>query len=663
MFILSTLVFECFCDQEIEFMSNEEFEKYDGLDSPSLDGKGAENLDEYGVWIKKRPNAYDDESLSDASSTSEASLESDSFDNADFDSDVLKDEESSSGINSMDDSPDSEAFDFDGLGDDIPVTPFENTESSVTTEDLNNVDMSDFFTDFGEDSTDEDVESEDTLKMDLNFDTMDSFEENNKELDDFDSMLSEADNSDVSSGEALTEASFTEDTEFDDFLSSVSNSPNSSTSQVAHKQDESSHEISLDVNVDEEQSFDKISDDDSSILIDSPVDSIRQENKNTKDDDDDMIIKKTVIEATNIEEIKSKNQEVLNENTTDLTVDNNQKVNVPMEDFNDVDALAKDLAEGALHSTPTPSHNSVEGLRMNVVSVEGLDKVAELLQGMTKELTSIREEIVLLKNKISSSYKGEVEKNVNAPCANETGSEHEESGFFKDEDTDEAIALTGDELNNILITADFTEEAGNQDIDGDASTVESSIDAAKDSNETEEAVGDCEICGENEKNIEDEENEFSTDNSDFEFDDITIENSKLDDFVIPEELDYNMLGIEDGDSTTSDAKNEVASVSDTDIAYLNEQDVATANLPQTQELSTETDDKSISDNVVNTVCDDSSTDKPKEELPSNIKKDIKSVLAYMDQLLESLPEEKIKEFAESEYFEMYHRLFNELGIS
>jgi len=235
------------------------------------------------------------------------------------------------------------------------------------------------------------------------------------------------------------------------------------------------------------------------------------------------------------------------------------------------------------------------------------------------------------------------------------------SYFLKD--TDEAIALTGDELNNILITADFTEEAGNQDTDGDVSTVESGIDVAKDSNETEEAVGDCEICGENEKNIEDEENEFSTDNSDFEFDDITIENSKLDDFVIPEELDYNMLGIEDGDSTTSDAKNEVASVSDTDIAYLNEQDVATANLPQTQELSTETDDKSISDNVVNTVCDDDSTDKPKEELPSNIKKDIKSVLAYMDQLLESLPEEKIKEFAESEYFEMYHRLFNELGIS
>ena len=35
----------------------------------------------------------------------------------------------------------------------------------------------------------------------------------------------------------------------------------------------------------------------------------------------------------------------------------------------------------------------------------------------------------------------------------------------------------------------------------------------------------------------------------------------------------------------------------------------------------------------------------------------------MDQLLESLPEEKIEEFAKSEYFDTYKRLFDELGIS
>ena len=50
-------------------------------------------------------------------------------------------------------------------------------------------------------------------------------------------------------------------------------------------------------------------------------------------------------------------------------------------------------------------------------------------------------------------------------------------------------------------------------------------------------------------------------------------------------------------------------------------------------------------------------------IPEDLKEEIKSVLTYMDQLLENLPEEKIAEFAQSEQFETYKRLFNELGLS
>jgi hypothetical protein len=34
----------------------------------------------------------------------------------------------------------------------------------------------------------------------------------------------------------------------------------------------------------------------------------------------------------------------------------------------------------------------------------------------------------------------------------------------------------------------------------------------------------------------------------------------------------------------------------------------------------------------------------------------------MDRLLDSLPEEKIAEFAKSEYFDSYKKLFKELGL-
>ena len=47
----------------------------------------------------------------------------------------------------------------------------------------------------------------------------------------------------------------------------------------------------------------------------------------------------------------------------------------------------------------------------------------------------------------------------------------------------------------------------------------------------------------------------------------------------------------------------------------------------------------------------------------DLKRDIKSVLLYMDQLLENLPEEKIMEFAKSDEFVTYKKLFSELGLS
>jgi hypothetical protein len=50
------------------------------------------------------------------------------------------------------------------------------------------------------------------------------------------------------------------------------------------------------------------------------------------------------------------------------------------------------------------------------------------------------------------------------------------------------------------------------------------------------------------------------------------------------------------------------------------------------------------------------------DLPISLKQELKTVLSYMDQLLESLPEDKIEEFAKSEYFDTYKKLFEELGL-
>ena len=50
------------------------------------------------------------------------------------------------------------------------------------------------------------------------------------------------------------------------------------------------------------------------------------------------------------------------------------------------------------------------------------------------------------------------------------------------------------------------------------------------------------------------------------------------------------------------------------------------------------------------------------ELPERLKDEIRSVLSYMDQLLDTLPDDKIEEFAQSEHFAVYKRMFEELGL-
>jgi hypothetical protein len=49
-------------------------------------------------------------------------------------------------------------------------------------------------------------------------------------------------------------------------------------------------------------------------------------------------------------------------------------------------------------------------------------------------------------------------------------------------------------------------------------------------------------------------------------------------------------------------------------------------------------------------------------IPGHLKQELKTVLSYMDQLLEALPDEKIEEFARSEYYDTYKKLFRDLGI-
>ena len=592
------------------------------------------------MWVKKSPNLPDN-----TPSSKERAETGDVMD----EHNIISDEEHNDS--------EGEAFDFDGLSEEVSMQDDKSDGSNVEKREgddpsFDNIDMSDFFTDFDSDASKEEEakEEEMTLKMDLNFDNVDSYDEDATK-DNFDAMLDDA----VSLGSsedfisAQDVVSSSED-EIDDLLSS-STSPPSFTSQ----DDSVYSDIPLDVSVDEAQDFTKLSseEDDDSLVISPPIFK-KEESKPKPPEMDSVVIKNTVIEPENIEEIKKENKKILGEDnmkenvvsSKDSLIDNALQESV---EFSDVDALAKDLtddeARDASLSSSAHIAGSIEVKKVeSVLHVEGVDKLAELLSSILQELTSVKKEIAFLKVTLSKSTEdGKTNASFNSIVDEK---EEDATGFFEDEDTDEAIALTGDELNNILITADFTEEDTN-DADEKNNKEEKAPLTVDSTAEGDASFGECEVC--------DDENSFD---DEFDFDNIALENAKLDDFVIPEELDYNMLRSENGEED-SQGDSVAIKTEGEDMSYLDEKDVETsieenvANVPQTQKLPASSKEEVSSDAVF-------SSD---DVLPSNIKKDIKSVLSYMDQLLESLPEDKMKEFAESEYFEMYNRLFSELGIS
>ena len=80
-------------------------------------------------------------------------------------------------------------------------------------------------------------------------------------------------------------------------------------------------------------------------------------------------------------------------------------------------------------------------------------------------------------------------------------------------------------------------------------------------------------------------------------------------------------------------------------------------------VSHEDDNNELTDSNIDYLTTEETPAEETVDENAELKKDIKSVLLYMDQLLENLPEEKIVEFAKSDEFTTYKKLFSELGLS
>ena len=460
-----------------------------------------------------------------------------------------------------------------------------------------------------------------------------------------------------------------------------------------------------------------------------------------KKEDDGLVIESTIIEAGNIEEIRKENQKIMADSST---ADMEEKTEViddfdsmldsvmgesakPAETekaveendnmfFDDIEALENDLLDSGSQEIPEEftedlsviQSNKKNGGAQTAATQSNMianDKATEILTQIASELVDIKNELANMKFEMAQTQQKLEESKISASQENTiTGSilndvaESDKTGFFNDDDGDETIALTGDELNNILITADFTEE--NTEKDYEIPETLDEIDEAfldddnieKDTKDEPEVFADDDLLNAVEPehindltddiSYLDEDAELHTeDEPDEKIEEIEIEDFLSDDTEEPALEDHNLdeSGTDEGGILDDfDMPITELELPDGQSIPLGDEysgfEAITEKIEEGRDEASDFEDAVFSPEELDQAAKDiprlelneSAAEEQKvqtETLPIHLKDEIKSVLTYMDQLLESLPEEKIEEFAKSEYFDTYKRLFDELGIS
>ena len=170
---------------------------------------------------------------------------------------------------------------------------------------------------------------------------------------------------------------------------------------------------------------------------------------------------------------------------------------------------------------------------------------------------------------------------------------------------------------------------------------------------SDEGIDDLETLGDDDLELDDMA-------ADVSLDDIGVEELELTE--LDEGLEEASEGLEmlDGDDLELEELSEDTSSVEEDMDELEldiDMDAEPVIEPEVEELTL----GSLEDDGISEIEEVAAFDGD-EDIPDDLREELRSVLQYMDHLLESLPEDKIQEFAQSEHFEVYRKLFEELGL-
>ena len=349
-------------------------------------------------------------------------------------------------------------------------------------------------------------------------------------------------------------------------------------------------------------------------------------------------------------------------------------------------------------------------------------QMTAIFSQIVTELSSLKNEIASLKNEFETLKNEKQPENLKLE-SNDSGNE----GFFSNSDEDDTIALSKDEMDNILNTADIAQAEKTEEIQENISEPEELSSEEPEFEEEPEATDETENLFGSADDVADisDEDILSDDDFAMEFENAqpeNIEEPTLDDVDytniskendLPEEISVpknddilvessptDLLETKDSENEGKNSSDsfdedsfELSSVepsisetlTDEKLDYLSktpeeaEQNVNSEEvleLPESEETENAKENEAAEEvETEKTEATQENISEPEElsseepetkeskDISDDLKTEIKSVLSYMDQLLENLPENKIAEFAQSEQFDTYKKLFKELGLA
>ncbi len=598
-----------------------EQEKIDGASAGS-DG----SLEQYGVWVKKASDGLSDEGLDDLSELTNAQSDS-AIENNDVDFSLDSEDIFSDDLSD---------FDFENSIQPQSEDEDDSDDTTLTTDELlnitNDIDLSDL-----DDAKAESIET------------------------DFDSFMDiDALDNDSTHEEVVESSDAGEDVSFDDFMVD---------GLEASAQTEMDDDLVVDIDSDDlDIAFDDFITDESGAL--------ETENESLTSDSMDIDFDSDVTSSITLGE--------------EITIDD-----IPNND-DDIDSTV--YSEEASSDYNLDIETTAEKRAINTSSDNTTAVSSMLLDKIVTELSELRNEM--------AEFKGEL-RQIKAGKQKSSDTQ-EEGGFFSDYEGDDTIALSGDELNNILTSADFTvddeaetTESSNEaihvveDEDDDIQVINDSIDDdISDSLDIEEFSDD--FFGNDGTTLSIDDSELQEPN----FDDVSFDDLDEEEETLPDEIEVPVIDdlvVDSSPTDFFDDEEQEKEIDDTAMQFLaddtpldsegerdarfvfDEAEDNTFNI--NEEISTDIDedgfmeDSSLDDdspaqmsnvftgNQWETKINENDFESTPSNIHSGMQEEIKSVLTYMDRLLESLPEDKISEFAQSEYFGRYKKLFTDLGIS